>query len=420
MNHPNVIIILADQWRGQATGYAGDQNAKTPNIDALARESVTFTRAFSGIPVCTPARACLLTGKYPSTHGVFLNDVHLRSDEDSIAFVFNRAGYDTAYVGKWHLDGHGSRSIFIPKERRQGFDYWKALECTHSYFNSAYYKGNDPAQLHWDGYDALAQTRDVVDYIRGHERHKTFFLMLSWGPPHNPYQDVPKQYKRKIKPRKINLRPNVPEQEIKRARKDLAGYYAHLAALDDCVGMIVQALEETALAENTMLVFTSDHGDMLGSQGQHRKQRPWDESISIPLVLKVPWIDRHVAEITMPIDLADLMPTILGLCHLQIPASVQATDVSKHVIDGTMPEDNAVLISCIAPFGEFTRNHGGREYRGVRTRKYTYVRDLNGPWLLYNNDLDPYQMRNLVGDENYEKILAELDDTLNLLLRKRG
>ncbi|MHC4388057.1 MAG: sulfatase-like hydrolase/transferase, partial [Planctomycetota bacterium] len=129
LRRPNVVFLLADQWRAQATGYSGDPNAVTPALDALAKESVNLTNAVSGCPVCCPYRASLMTGQYPLTHGVIMNDVQLGSRAVSMAEVYKSAGYDTAYIGKWHLDGRG-RSSFIPKDRRQGFEYWKVMECT--------------------------------------------------------------------------------------------------------------------------------------------------------------------------------------------------------------------------------------------------------------------------------------------------
>ena len=162
---PNVVFLLADQWRAQATSYAGDPNAKTPNLDQLAQESVNLTNAVSSCPVCSPYRGSLMTGQYPLRHGVFLNDVQLSPEAVSIAKVYKEAGYETAYIGKWHLDGPG-RSNFIPRERRQGFEFWKALECTHNYNNSFYYS-DENVKLKWEGYDAIAQTRAAQEYIQG-------------------------------------------------------------------------------------------------------------------------------------------------------------------------------------------------------------------------------------------------------------
>jgi phosphoglycerol transferase MdoB-like AlkP superfamily enzyme len=148
---PNLVFLLADQWRSQAVGYAGNPDVITPNLDRLAEESINFSNAVSGCPVCCPYRASLMTGRYPLTHGVFLNDVRLNNDVVSIAQAYNKAGYDTAYIGKWHLDGD-QRSAYIPRERRQGFKFWKALGCTHDYNNSFYY-GDEDVKLKWEGYD---------------------------------------------------------------------------------------------------------------------------------------------------------------------------------------------------------------------------------------------------------------------------
>ncbi|HQJ55910.1 MAG TPA: sulfatase-like hydrolase/transferase, partial [Planctomycetota bacterium] len=190
---PNLLFVLADQWRAQAFGYAGDPNARTPAIDRLAAESVRFTHAVSSCPVCSPYRASLLTGRRALTHGVFINDVPLNNEAVSIAQAFNGAGYATAYIGKWHVDGSGSRSAFIPRERRQGFQFWKVLECTHDYNRSAYY-GDENRKLFWDGYDAMAQTREARSYIHERDRGRPFALFLSWGPPHDPYHTAPPEH----------------------------------------------------------------------------------------------------------------------------------------------------------------------------------------------------------------------------------
>lgn len=420
-NKPNVVFLLADQWRGQATGYAGDPNVKTPNLDALARESMVFQNAISGVPVCSPARASMLTGKHALTHGVFLNDVYLQADENSIARVFSRAGYDTAYIGKWHVDGHGCRSMFIPKERRQGFDYWKVLECTHNYFNSFYY-ADGGEKLKWEGYDAFAQTEDALQYIKNHDAKCPFFLFLSWGPPHAPYMLAPQEYLDMYNPKKIKLRPNVPRKHVKRARRDLSGYYAHIAALDECVGRIVQALKDCYVEDETILVFYSDHGDMLHSQGHVKKQRPWEESIVCPLIIRYPAaLGNEPRKIDVPVNTTDVPATLLGLCGIERPDSYEGDDLST-IMKGEKeePDDNPVLISCPAPFGQFTRKkrHGGKEYRGVRTIRYTFVKDLNGPWLLYDNEKDPYQLENLCNKPGYKDIQMQLDAILDELLRE--
>ena len=400
---PNLVFLFADQWRAQAAGYAGDPNlqGKTPNLDRFADGSINFSNAISCCPVCTPYRASLITGQYPLTHGLFLNDLCLSKKAVSIAQAYANAGYDTAYIGKWHLDGHG-RSSYIPPERRQGFDYWKVRECTHNYYRSRYFAGNDTTMSSWKGYDAIAQTHDAQQYIRDHANtEKPFILLLSWGPPHDPYYAAPARNKAMFPVDSIILPPNVPEKKKESAKKDLAGYYSHITALDDCIGKVLKTLDKTGIADSTIVVVTSDHGDMLGSQGQQRKQRPWDESIRVPFLLRYPEV--HGArghKVNMPINTPDIMPTLLGLCGVTVPDTVEGMDYSGIVKGRRAPKDRAALIMCPSPFGEWVRSRG-REYRGVRTQRYTYVRDLNGPWLLYDNKKDPYQLQNLVGDARF-------------------
>jgi len=410
MKQPNVVFVFGDQWRAQATGYAGDPNVKTPNLDTLTGESVNFVNAVAGCPVCSPYRASLLTGQFPLTHGVFVNDVYLSEEPVSLADAYFEAVYDTAYIGKWHVDGHG-RSSYIPPERRQGFDYWKVLECTHNYNNSPYYANDSDEKLVWEGYDAIAQTRDAQNYIKEHDDSKPFLLVLSWGPPHNPYETAPEEYRAMYDPEKIQLRPNVPDTHMEQARKDLAGYYAHCSALDACVGDLLGTLREKGIEEDTIFVFTSDHGDMIGSQAHQRKQRPWEESIRVPFLLRYPAkLGQQPKELDAHIDVTDIMPTLLGLCDLPIPKTVEGLDFSGHIQGAEDPSDGAALIMCPHPFGEWTRpRNGGMEYRGIRTPKYTYVRTLSGPWLLYDNQDDPYQLRNLINKSEFSEIQAELD-----------
>lgn len=407
---PNVVFLLADQWRAQALGYAGDTNAKTPHLDRLATQGVVLTRAVSTCPVCSPYRGSLMTGRYPVNHGVVVNDVCLSRDAVSLGQAFQRGGYRTAYIGKWHLDGHG-RTSFIPPERRQGFEFWRVCECTHNYNRSPYYADTDEKRF-WNGYDAIAQTDEAAAYIRAH-RGERFLLVLSWGPPHNPYETAPERFRRLFQPESIQLRPNVPAESQAAARRDLAGYYAHAAALDECVGRIVETLKECGLGDDTLLVFTSDHGDMLGSHAEIRKQRPWDESILVPFIARWPnGLGRDGRKLSAPFNTPDIMPTLLGLCGIGVPKTVDGEDRSAWLRGETPDADRAALIGCITPFGEWTRAKGGREYRGVRTIRYTYVRTLDGPWLLYDNQEDPYQQRNLVGDASHAAVQADLEARL--------
>ncbi|HYW79816.1 MAG TPA: sulfatase [Thermoguttaceae bacterium] len=417
---PNILFLLTDQWRADATGYAGDPNVQTPNLDRLASQSVNFTYAVSGCPVCCPYRASLMTGQRVLTHGVFMNDVQLSPDAVTIAEVLADKGYDTGYVGKWHIDGRG-RSSFIPRERRQGFEYWKVLECTHNY-NNSFYWGDEPVKQKWDGYDTIAQTADVEQYLRGRAGNdKPFLFVLSWGTPHAPYLTAPQKYRDLYDPEKLVLRPNVPEAMHKQVRRDLAGYYAHCTAIDEMVGRLLQTLKETGLAENTIVVFTADHGDMLGSQGAYKKQRPFDESIRVPLLFHAPsLLGQGGRTLDARINTEDLMPTLLGLCGVDPPASVEGLDYSQYIRGGKSPGDGAAVVTCVQPFGQWTRRQGGRECRGLRTDRYTYVRSLDGPWLLFDNEKDPYQMTNVCNLPEYAEVQARLDKQLMAKLTQQG
>ena len=418
---PNILFILADQWRASSLGYAGDPDVKTPHLDRLAARSVNFFNAVSGMPVCCPFRGSLLTGRRPLTHGVFMNDVPLPDKELSIAEVLGREGYDTGYIGKWHLDGRG-RSNFTPPERRQGFDYWKALECSHNYNKSLYY-AETPEKLTWEGYDTFSQTLDAQRYIREHAKSgRPFVLFLSWGTPHAPYHTAPKRYRDRYDPEKITLRPNVPEAMRARARRDLAGYYAHCTAIDDKVADLLSTLEDAGIAEDTIVVFTSDHGDLLGSHNAYKKQQPYEESVRVPMLFRYPrLLGTEGRKVDAVMNSEDIMPTLLGLCGVDIPDAVEGLDYSGFLRGGASPFDGSTLITCVQPFGQWNRvQHQGREYRGVVTTRHTYTRDLNGPWLLFDNEKDPYQQNNLIGMPEAASIQRELDALLWRKLRASG
>jgi len=420
---PNVIFILADQWRADAVGYAGNKDVITPNIDRLAKESLVFDNAVTVMAVCAPWRASFLTGQYPLTNGIFYNDKPLATEAVTMAKIYKKAGYQTGYIGKWHLNGHkpgehpfSARDFPVPKDRRQGFDYWKVREVSHDYNNSFYFDENDQRHV-WEGYDAFSQTDSAISYIKKNKENP-FLLVMSWGPPHNPYQTAPEEYKAMYDPAKITLRPNVPENLRDSARQVIAGYYAHITALDKAMGDLLEALETEGIAENTILVFTSEHGDMLFSKGVLRKQRPWDESIKVPMLVRYPKGISKPRTIANPIDTPDLLPTLLGLSGLKTPKSVEGTDFSAQLMAGKDIDNEAALIMLPVPFHEWQFQNGGREFRGIRTQRYTYVKDLLGPWLLYDNENDPYQMENLAGQAEYKDLQASLEKVLKAKLKK--
>ena len=417
-SQPNVLILLADQWRAQATGYAGDINVKTPNLDSLAAKSINFKNAVSGMPVCSPFRASLMTGQKPLTHGVFMNDVQLDTNAVTLGKIFANAGYDTGYIGKWHLDGHGRLQFIPPGKRRQGFAFWKGNECTHNYNESIYYDNNDSIRKTWNDYDTFEQTEEAIGYIKQRETSDNpFLMMVSYGTPHAPYNTAPEEYRKQFDPDKIQLRANVPEEMHQQVKKDLAGYYAHIVALDDMVGKVIKKLRETGQLKNTIIVFTADHGDLLGSHGAYKKQQPYEESIRVPMLYYIPeHMNIEGGERAALMNSEDIMPTLLGLCDIPIPNSVEGMNYRGY-LEGKELIGTETLISCVQPFGQWNRvKHGGREYRGIKTERYTYTRDLEGPWLLFDNETDSFQLNNLVGNPNFRALQSDMDERLTQML----
>jgi len=421
----NIVYILADQWRGNATGYAGDPNVRTPNLDRLAAQGVNFCNAVSVCPVCTPYRAALMTGRFPTSTGMFLNDARLPSDELCLAEILNAAGYTTGYIGKWHLDG-GPRTAYIPPERRQGWGYSKVCECTHDYNHSVYYSGTNSQPKYWPGYDAFAQTQDAQDYLaaRASDR-QPFVLMVSFGPPHFPHNTAPTNYQALYPPNQLILAPNVPAWQQAAARTQLQGYYAHCTALDVCVSNLLATLDATGLKTNTIVVFTADHGESMGSHGNdpEQKQLPWDESARVPFLVRLPaGQGAQGMTVRTPLTTPDILPTLLGLVGVPIPDRVEGADLSGIVRNPTSAVDRAALYEGIAPFGILSGGAitNNRPYRAIRTSRYTYVRDRNGPWLLYDDEVDPYQTNNLVNQPAAIELQARLNLALQAELTKRG
>ena len=408
---PNIVFVFSDQHRACTTSL---ENAavQTPNLEKMAAGGITMRNCISNAPVCTPWRAAFLTGQYPLTNGVFLNDVRLPTDRPTLGTCLKEEGYRTGYIGKWHLDGNRRQGRIPSGPRRQGWDYWAVLNCTHGYLKSCYYLNDDDEIKVWDGYDAIEQTDVAIEFIEQSEKDaRPFALVLSWGPPHNPYRAIPDRYLDLYPVEDAEVRPNCEDPD----REDLSGYYAHVTALDEQLGRIQELLEQKGLMENTVFVYTSDHGDMLGSQGEQRKQKPWDESIRVPFVIRCPGQSGKGVTLGKPINTVDLMPTLLTFAGIDVPSTVEGRDISK-LFTGHEPDgDDIALTMCITPFAEYV----GLPWRGVRTARYTYTRRLDGPWLLYDNETDPNQLNNLIDQPAYAALQEEMEGHLTRLLEER-
>jgi arylsulfatase A-like enzyme len=408
---PNVLFVFADQLRAGSLGYAGEEPVITPAFDRFAADGANFTVGVSPMPVCTPYRGALVTGRTPLSLGLVINDIPLKTTEVSVAHAFNDAGYATAYIGKWHLDGADRPAPVPPGPRRQGFQYWMGANFEHNYDRS-HFTDNEGNVRVWDGYDAEAQTTHAIEYLEGRDRTKPFCLFLSWGPPHHPYRTVPQKYLDMYDPDAIPGRPNCPDVP----KQDLWGYYAQTTFLDDQFARLMAALDAMGLAEDTIVAFSSDHGDMHGSHGLYKKQWPWDEAIKIPFLLRGPGITPGKRD--FPISAIDVMPTLLGLAGADVPETCEGVDLSPFIRGERSDSPETVLLMNPCPFSigdprgedQVPTFRGMRmEYRGVRSSRYTYVRTIDRPWLLYDNEADPYQMNNLIDDPALASVRDELD-----------
>lgn len=408
---PNLLFVFADQMRGFDMGCAGNDEVSTPHLDRLAAEGVRFDQAVANAPVCTPSRGIMLTGRYPLEHRATLNDLPL-GDVPTIADVLGAQGYRTGYVGKWHLDGVPRTRFTPPGPRRHGFEYWAAYNCSHQYFRPDKYYLDDPEPVLIDGYEPEVQTDLACAFIRDNA-DQPFALYLSWGPPHDPYSQVPEKYRQRYDAQAITHRPNAdvatinPEAHRFDPDRTLADYYAAITALDDQAGRLLDVLDETGTAEDTIVVFTSDHGDMLWSHGMMKKQQPWEESVRIPLIVRWPaGVPAGVVSDAL-ISTVDYVPTLLGL--MGAPSlSTAGSDLSALVRGEDVNGPESAFLMDIRPVDEGARQ-GLSEWRGVRTSRYTYAERLGRePWLLYDNDADPYQLVNLVDDPEHVSVRVEL------------
>lgn len=417
---PNVIYILTDQWRASAFGYAGDPNVLTPNIDRLAKESVSFSNALSVSPVCTPHRAALMTGRYPTSTGMFLNDLYLPSEEVCMAEIFKAAGYNTAFYGKWHLDGHGRLNNVAP-ERRQGFDYWKALECSHDYNKMAYYDNDSPEMKYWPGYSPFAITRDAQNYLTEQANtRKPFLLFLSIATPHFPHGSAPQEYKDLYDKAKIKLAPNVGDEFREQVIEELIGYYAHATATDKAIGDLLEKIKDLGLDKNSIIIFSADHGEMMGSHSVRplSKQVAWDESVRVPFLVSYPQMgNRAGSKVEEPLTTPDILPSLLGLTGIEIPKTIEGEDLSFLMKNPKKKTNRAALIMNLCPF---TREHVYQEYRGIYTSRFTYVKSLDGKVKLFDLKNDPYQMNDLAGKSDFKMTQESLDVILNKELQKIG
>ena len=434
---PNLIFVFADQLRADALGYAGNAKAITPNIDRFASQSVQFANAVSVMPVCAAYRASLLTGKYPSSHGMVINEVNMNPNHRTIAHVLKDAGYNLGYVGKWHLnDQHGRPTP--PGPERLGFDgLWAAYGFNHRSYNANYYTDAEDgklAKVSLTGKHGPTEFTNVaIDYMnKAAKQAGPFAMFLSWNPPHDPWgqKNVPKaNYKRFENVRfalpenfkdtpdpYMDRYPTLAFDRKRKWKKDflegglqecLRCYHAMVNNLDEQFGRIMARLDKLGIADNTIVVFTSDHGEMFGSHGRMFKLTFYDEAARIPLLVRYPKKVKPAVSRAC-INTPDIMPTLLGSMGLKdkIPDAVEGKDLSFILRGEKGTEPKAAFLQGM---GHTYLWRDGYEWRAVRDERFTYAKYLrDGKELLFDRKHDPLMKKDVIADPSYTQQLKRL------------
>ena len=332
------------------------------------------------------------------------------------------------YVGKWHLYPESENFKVVPLDYRYGFtDYWRKSSNYQDRYNTGYYDDNEV--LHkLDGYAPTAQMDQLIEFVRMY-KNEPFCGVLSWHPPHPSYKQAPEKWVKYYESQKIEFRKNVPEDcRDKKQMDNIVGAYSHVSAMDEEIGRLMQVLSELGIADNTILIFSSDHGDLLGSQGWFNKRAPWNESILVPFIIRWPDGIKGGKKDTSPLSSVDIAPTLLGFAGAAIPDKMDGNDYSGYIRGRDKLAPASAFLIGIAPdiisekewADHLEKKKMAYDWRGVYTGKYTYaLRKEEGkiiPWMLYDNEKDPYQINNLVDAPSSGQIIKDLQKELNKYL----
>lgn len=426
---PDVVLVIADQWRGQDQGWIGNADVQTPHLDQLVTTGVALSGCYANHPVCGPSRASLLTGLLPEDHLVVANDLPLAEDVATLGTALRAAGYRTGWVGKWHLEGL-PRDAGI-KPGRRGFDWFASTNCSHDYLDGHYYTGSEPQRVDFTGYEPEIQTELAIDFLTQAPPAVPSCVVVSYGPPHDPYPDVPAVYRDRYDADTLTVRANAVDDPD--ARERLAQYYAGITAIDDQIGRLVGELSACGRLDQTLLVVTADHGDMLGSHGRRAKQVPYAEATSVPQVWHWPAGLAPARLSTGVVGLVDLTPTVLDLLGLPPLPHVYGRSYAPALRGDGALRDRVLLGNAVSVDEGWRQGVG--EWRGFVDQRLTYARHVDGtPWVLFDDHADPWQLTNLVdgpasadrlraADRSLDEMLneaADLDLPAEALLRRLG
>ena len=402
----------------------------TPNLDKMAAEGVRFEHAFTCQPVCGPARACLQTGKYATEVGCFRNDIALPTNEKTIAHWLSEAGYEVGYIGKWHLASsgeiHNFRTSAIPPERRGGYkDFWLAADVLE--FTSHGYDGHmfdaDMQQVDFKGYRVDCLADFALDYLRSRKRDKPFFLFLSFVEPH--HQNDHNRYEGPFGSRERFKHFKVPGDLSGTQgdwRENYPDYLGCINRLDHNLGRIRQELERLGIAENTLLIYTSDHGSHFRTRNSEYKRACHDACIRIPLIVHGPGFTggKIISEL---VSLVDIPPTILASAGMHKPSYMRGLSLHQ-LVEGKTSN---------WPLEVFLQISESQVGRAIRTHKWKYSvcapgkdgwkepdSDYYAEDYLYDLENDPHEKINLVKDDAYVEVRNQLADILKRRMIRAG
>ena len=449
---PNLVFVFPDQMRGQAMGFTGQDPVITPSLDEFARQSLVLTHAVSTYPVCSPYRAMLMTGKFPHTNKVLSNcnsnsapfGCELQQSDICWSDVLKARGYSLGYIGKWHLDAPHKPYVkcennsekfawneWCPPNRRHGFDFWYSYGTYDYHFTPLYWATDSPRNkpLRPKQWGPEHEADLAIKYIRNEggkyrKENKPFALVVSMNPPHTPYNLVPKKYvdmyagktyKDLSNRPNVNIEGDTPGGRL--ARKHIKNYFAMVTGVDEQFGRILRALKESGLEDETIVVFTSDHGNCLGAHEQATKNVHYEESMRVPFLIRWPG-KIEARHDDLPVSTPDIYPTLLDLIgfSVDIPKQVQGTSHASIFLTGKGKRPTSQLYMWV-PVGKPAL---GR--RGVRTHRYTFViskaEGKSDEYVLHDNINDPYQLKNIA--DNEPQIVRELTKKLEKWLRKNN
>lgn len=435
MSQPNLVFLFSDQQRWDTVSGRTGGRSITPNLDALASTGVRFDRAFSCQPVCGPARACLQTGQYATEVGCHTNGRALPKDATTIAHHLGRAGYQRAYVGKWHLasndgqEGEDFRTRPVPPDRRGGWDdYWIAsdvLEFTSHSYDGHMFDGDGNRREFPEGrYRVDATTDFALEFLREkRDPDRPFALMVSWIEPHhqNDHDRFEGPHGSEDRFADIPLPTDLAEADAQGDYpRNWADYLGCCASLDENVGRLRQTLDDLGIAEETLILYTSDHGCHFQTRNAEYKRSCHDASLHIPMIVSGPdFTGGRVCEEL--VSLLDVPPTLLKAAGVTPPESM-AGRALQQLVDGDVDQWRDEV------FVQISESQIGR---AIRTPRWTYsvkAEDYERTFhdqppsaevyvedYLYDNHQDPAQLHNRVIDPS----LAEIRDELRARLLRR-